>query len=183
MNPKLNHLRTLTESKSQEKIPPIVGIIMNSKWDWETMRHTELTLGLLAIPREIKIISAHSTPHLLTDYAKTAEARGIKVIIAGASGAAHLPGMMAANTFLPVLGVPIPNETLNGIDSLLSILQMPPGVAVGTLAIGRAGAINAALLAAQIIGLGNSAVRDAVLEYRAGQTKKVVDNPDPRRPQ
>ncbi len=158
----------------------LVGILMNAKSDWEIMQHAELTLGVLGIPREIKIISAHRTPHLLTQYGKTAEERGLQVIIAGAEGAAHLPGMIAANTILPVLGVPIPGQSLQGMDSLLSIVQMPAGTPVGTLAIGRAGAINAALLAAQILARQNPAIRDAVQEFREGQAKKIVDYPDPR---
>lgn len=164
-----------------QKMKPMVGIIMNSQFDWDILQHAELTLGILGITREVKVISAHRTPELLNHYAKTAEERGLEVIIAGSADAAHLPGMLAANTIIPVLGVPIQSSALNGLDSLLSMVQMPAGVAVGTLAIGRNGAINAALLAAQIIGLKNTRIRDAVLEYRAGQTKKIIDNPDPRK--
>jgi 5-(carboxyamino)imidazole ribonucleotide mutase len=158
----------------------LVSVIMNSQSDWDTLRHTELTLGVLGVPYEVKIISAHRTPHLLSEYSQQAEQRGIQVIIAGASNAAHLPGIIASYTTLPVLGVPVPTPHLNGLDSLLSILQMPAGIAVGALALGRDGAINAALLAAQILGLQHQKIKEAVLEYRAGQTKKVKDNPDPR---
>lgn len=159
---------------------PLVGIIMNAQSDWEIMQHVELTLGVLGIPNEVRIISAHRTPDLVGDYGKTAETRGLQVIVAGASHAAHLPGMLAAYTLLPVLGVPIPSPHLNGLDSLLSIVQMPAGIAVGTLSIGRNGAINAALLAAQIIGRQQPKVYEAVLEYRAGQTQKILDYPNPR---
>lgn len=158
----------------------LVGILMNSQFDWEIMQHAELTLSVLGIPNEIKVISAHRSPEQLFEYGKTAENRGLQVIIAGGSGAVHLPGMIAALTLLPVLGVPIQSDALQGLDSLLSIVQMPAGTAVGTLGVGRAGAINAALLAAQIIARQNAQVREALQEYRAGQTKKILDNPDPR---
>src|SRR5258708_27512892 len=140
-------------------MPPLVGVVMGSKSDWETMQHTADTLDRLQTPYEVRVVSAHRTPDLLFEYAAGAEARGIEVIIAGAGGAAHLPGMVAAKTALPVLGVPVQSKTLNGLDSLLSIAQMPGGVPVGTLAIGKAGAINAALLAAAILGAKHPEVR------------------------
>ncbi|CAN5720805.1 5-(carboxyamino)imidazole ribonucleotide mutase [soil metagenome] len=156
----------------------VAGVIMGSRSDWETMRHTVETLQQLGIPCEARIISAHRTPSLMVEYATTAEARGLLVIIAGAGGAAHLPGMVAASTVLPVLGVPVESKALHGMDSLLSIVQMPAGVPVGTLAIGRAGAINAALLAAAIIGSTQPAVRDALRAYRRAQTEKVIEDSD-----
>lgn len=161
---------------------PWVGIIMGSQTDWEVMQHVELTLGVLGIPNEVKVISVHRAPDLVSEYGKTAEQRGMQVIVAGASCAAHLPGMLASHSLLPVLGVPVPSQHLNGLDSLLSIVQMPAGIAVGTLSIGRNGAINAALLAAQIIGRQHPKVYEAVLKFRRGQTQKVIDYPDPRRP-
>ena len=159
---------------------PVVGIIMGSKSDWPTMEHTANMLDELGVPYEVKVVSAHRTPDLLFDYAKEAESLGIQVIIAGAGGAAHLPGMAASQTNLPVFGVPVQSKALNGIDSLLSIAQMPGGVAVGTLAIGKAGAKNAGLLAAQVIALHDSKVKAAVSNFRAAQTKAVLDQPDPR---
>ncbi len=158
---------------------PLVGVIMGSKSDWETMVHTAQTLESLGIPFETRVVSAHRTPELLFDYAAGAAGRGIEVIIAGAGGAAHLPGMAAARTHLPVLGVPVQSKALNGLDSLLSIVQMPAGIPVGTLAIGRAGAVNAALLAAAILGNKYPAVQAALLEFRANQTQTVLDHPDP----
>ena len=158
----------------------LIAIIMGSKSDWETMEHAAKTLDELKIPYEVKIVSAHRTPDLLFQFAESAHERGIEVIIAGAGGAAHLPGMIAAKTHLPVLGVPVQSKALNGMDSLLSIVQMPAGVPVGTLAIGRAGAVNAALLAASIIANKHSEYLDALLAYRARQTRFVLDNPDPR---
>ena len=158
---------------------PLVGVIMGSKSDWETLRHAGQTLDALAIPYERRVISAHRTPDLLYDYASAAAGRGLEVIIAGAGGAAHLPGMAAAKTALPVLGVPIESAVLRGVDSLLSIVQMPAGIPVGTLAIGKAGAINAALLAAAILGLMHPAIRSALEQYRAAQTQRVLDHPDP----
>ena len=158
---------------------PLVGLIMGSKSDWPTMEHAASMLEKLGVPYEKKVVSAHRTPDLLFDYAKTASDRGLKVIIAGAGGAAHLPGMVATQTSLPVLGVPIQSKALNGLDSLLSIAQMPGGIAVGTLAIGKAGATNAGLLAAQIIGTFKDDVRKAVDEFRATQTQTILDNPDP----
>lgn len=159
---------------------PQVGIIMGSVSDWETMRHAAQMLERLGIPHEVEVVSAHRTPDKLFDYAASAEARGLKVIIAGAGGAAHLPGMAAAKTVVPVLGVPVQSKALQGMDSLLSIAQMPAGVPVGTLAIGRAGAINAALLAAAIIGHLEPRVLVALKAYRTDQTEKVLAHPDPR---
>ena len=159
---------------------PLVGLIMGSKSDWPTMEHAAEMLEKLGVAYETRVVSAHRTPDLLFDYAKTASDRGLKVIIAGAGGAAHLPGMVASQTSLPVLGVPVQSKALNGLDSLLSIVQMPGGIAVGTLAIGKAGATNAGLLAAQIIGLQDATVRAAVEAFRAEQTQTVLDNPDPR---
>ncbi len=159
---------------------PLIAIIMGSKSDWETMEHAAKTLDELKIPYEVKVVSAHRTPDLLFQFAESAANRGIEVIIAGAGGAAHLPGMTAAKTHLPVLGVPVQSKTLNGMDSLLSIVQMPAGIPVGTLAIGRAGAVNAALLAASIVANKHEEYRDALLKYRATQTQNVLDHPDPR---
>ena len=157
----------------------LVGIIMGSQSDWETMRHAAETLERLGVPHEVKVVSAHRTPDLLFAYASDAADRGINVIIAGAGGAAHLPGMTAAKTALPVLGVPVESKALNGLDSLLSIVQMPAGVPVATLAIGRAGAVNAALLAAAILGLARPAIRDALEAYRTAQTQAVLSSPRP----
>ncbi len=158
----------------------LVGIIMGSQSDWETMQHAAAMLEKLGVPHEVKVVSAHRTPDLLFQYAESAEARGLKVIIAGAGGAAHLPGMCAAKTAVPVLGVPVESKTMKGIDSLYSIVQMPAGVPVGTLAIGKAGATNAGLFAAQILGAFDPAVRAAVEAFRREQTDKVLANPDPR---
>jgi 5-(carboxyamino)imidazole ribonucleotide mutase len=158
---------------------PIVGVIMGSKSDWETMRHAAETLEALGVPCETHVVSAHRTPDLLFEYASSAEGRGLQVLIAGAGGAAHLPGMTAAKTSLPVLGVPIESHSLKGLDSLMSIVQMPAGVPVGTLAIGRAGAVNAALLAASIVALGDDALRARVRSFREAQTADVLDHPDP----
>jgi 5-(carboxyamino)imidazole ribonucleotide mutase len=160
---------------------PLVGVIMGSRSDWETMAHAVETLEALAVPHEVRVVSAHRTPDLLFEYASAAEARGLQVIIAGAGGAAHLPGMVASKTVLPVLGVPVPSRALNGLDSLLSIVQMPGGVPVGTLAIGKAGAINAALLAAATLGAAHPEIREALRRYRAERTQAVLDDPDPRR--
>lgn len=154
----------------------LVGVIMGSQSDWETLKHTVVTLKALGIPYEARVVSAHRTPDLLFEYAGSAEARGLEVIIAGAGGAAHLPGMAAAKTVLPVLGVPVQSKVLNGVDSLLSIVQMPAGIPVATLAIGRAGAINAALLAASILGTRHPVFREALRTYRDAQTKAVLEN-------
>lgn len=158
---------------------PLVGVIMGSRSDWETMRHAVETLEQLEVPHEHRVVSAHRTPDLLFEYAATARERGLKVLIAGAGGAAHLPGMAASKTSLPVLGVPVQSKALSGIDSLLSIAQMPAGVPVGTLAIGRAGAINAALLAAAILSTSDAGVAAALEQFRAQQTADVLANPDP----
>ena len=159
---------------------PLVGVIMGSRSDWETMTHAVATLEVLGVPYEVRVVSAHRTPDLLFEYADTAARRGLEVIIAAAGGAAHLPGMTAAKTPLPVLGVPVESRTLSGLDSLLSIVQMPAGVPVGTLAIGRAGAVNAAILAASILGAKHPRFREAVERFRARQTQAVLDSPDPR---
>jgi len=159
---------------------PIVGVIMGSKSDWPTMQHAVDMLTQFKVPHEVKVVSAHRTPDLMFEYAQTAEARGLQVIIAGAGGAAHLPGMVAAKTLIPVLGVPVKSRALNGQDSLLSIVQMPGGIPVGTLAIGDAGAKNAGILAAQIVGNHNPAVRDAVRAWRQAQTDDVLANPNPQ---
>jgi 5-(carboxyamino)imidazole ribonucleotide mutase len=158
---------------------PLVGVIMGSTSDWETMEHASKTLEELGVPHETRVVSAHRTPDLLFEYASSAEGRGIEVIIAGAGGAAHLPGMAASKTVLPVLGVPVESKALKGLDSLLSIAQMPGGIPVGTLAIGKAGAINAALLAAAILGGKHSEIREALRKFRAAQTQRVLSNPDP----
>ena len=157
---------------------PLVGIIMGSSSDWETMRHTAATLDQLAIAHERKIVSAHRTPRRLYDYAHSAKERGLKVVIAGAGGAAHLPGMTASMTSLPVLGVPIESQALKGMDSLLSIVQMPAGVPVGTLAIGKAGAINAALLAAAMLANNDEALARRLEAWRDAQTGSVADAPE-----
>jgi 5-(carboxyamino)imidazole ribonucleotide mutase len=158
---------------------PVVGVIMGSRSDWETMRHTCETLDDLGVPFETRVLSAHRTPDQLADYAKTGADRGLKVVIAGAGGAAHLAGVIAAYTHLPVLGVPMESHALKGMDSLLSIAQMPAGIPVGTLAIGRSGAINAALLATAIIAVADGEVRERLVHFRAAQTKNVLDHPDP----
>ncbi len=157
---------------------PVVGVIMGSRSDWPTMQHTTETLKALGVPFEARVVSAHRTPDRLFDYAKTARERGLKVIIAGAGGAAHLPGMAASMTPLPVFGVPVESHALSGHDSLLSIVQMPGGVPVGTLAIGKAGAINAAVLAASVLALNDDAIRDALDAWRARQTDNVPDLPE-----
>jgi 5-(carboxyamino)imidazole ribonucleotide mutase len=157
---------------------PLVGIIMGSRSDWETMRHASETLSALGVAHECRVVSAHRTPDRLVDYAKGAAARGLKVIIAGAGGAAHLPGMAAAMTHLPVLGVPVQSAALSGMDSLLSIVQMPGGIPVGTLAIGKAGAINAGLLATAILATQDEALTDRLIAWRAAQTAQVADEPE-----
>ena len=157
---------------------PLVGIIMGSSSDWETMRHAAETLDRLGVAHEVKVVSAHRTPKRLYDYASSAKGRGLKLIIAGAGGAAHLPGMAASMTSLPVLGVPVESQALKGIDSLLSIVQMPAGVPVGTLAIGKAGAINAGLLAASILASNDAQLAERVESYREEQTSSVAETPE-----
>ena len=161
-------------------VPPLVGVIMGSRSDWETMRHAVEVLERLEVPHEVRVVSAHRTPDLLFEYAGGAEGRGLQVIIAGAGGAAHLPGMCASKTVLPVLGVPVESRALKGVDSLLSIVQMPGGVPVGTLAIGKAGAVNAALLAAQILGTSRADILERVRQARDRRTEAVLADPDPR---
>ena len=169
-----NRAHTPVESKK-----PLVGIIMGSTSDWEAMEHAAKTLEELGVAHETRVVSAHRTPDLLFGYASSAEQRGIEVIIAGAGGAAHLPGMTASKTVLPVLGVPVESKALKGLDSLLSIAQMPGGIPVGTLAIGKAGAMNAALLAAAILGNKYPEIREALRQFRKSQTAKVLATPDP----
>ena len=159
---------------------PLVGVIMGSRSDWETMRHAVEILDSLGVVAEVRVVSAHRTPDLLFEYAAEAEGRGLEALIAGAGGAAHLPGMAASKTMLPVLGVPIESRVLRGMDSLLSIVQMPAGVPVGTLAIGNAGAVNAGLLAAAIVGVKHPEVREALRQWRAERTNAVLQDPDPR---
>ena len=160
--------------------PARVGVVMGSRSDWETMEHAASVLGDLGVPHEVQVVSAHRTPDLLFRYAEEALGRGIQVIIAGAGGAAHLPGMLAAKTRVPVLGVPVQSKALNGMDSLLSIAQMPAGIPVGTLAIGRAGAVNAALLATAMLALHDPQLAQALDAFRTRQTRDVLDQPDPR---
>ncbi|HYL37909.1 MAG TPA: 5-(carboxyamino)imidazole ribonucleotide mutase [Bryobacteraceae bacterium] len=160
-------------ARNEAATSALVGIIMGSKSDWETMRHAAETLTRFGVPHEAKIVSAHRTPDWMAEYASTAESRGLQVIIAGAGGAAHLPGMVAAHTLLPVLGVPVESQALKGMDSLLSIVQMPGGVPVGTLAIGKAGALNAALLAVAILASHDAALREKLRAFRAEQSAKV----------
>lgn len=161
---------------------PLVGVIMGSRSDWETMRAAAELLDELRIPHEVRVVSAHRTPDLLFEYAETAADRGLRVLIAGAGGAAHLPGMTAAKTHLPVLGVPVESKTLRGVDSLLSIVQMPRGVPVATFAIGTSGAANAALFAAALLAASSPEIEERLLAYRARQTQQILDNPDPRAP-
>jgi 5-(carboxyamino)imidazole ribonucleotide mutase len=169
-------MRNATQNNAEK---PLVVIIMGSTSDWETMEHASKTLQDLGVPHETRVVSAHRTPDLLFQYASSAEQSGIEVIIAGAGGAAHLPGMSASKTVLPVLGVPVESKALKGLDSLLSIAQMPGGIPVGTLAIGKAGAINAALLAAAILGNKHPEIREALRKFRESQTAKVLATPDP----
>ena len=164
----------------RKKTPPLVGLIMGSQSDWETMQHAAAQLDALGVPYEAEIVSAHRTPDLLFEYASTAAGRGLEVIIAGAGGAAHLPGMCAAKTSLPVLGVPVESKSLKGLDSLLSIVQMPGGVPVGTLAIGKAGAVNAAPLATAILGNKHARLRRAYDVFRNRQTDAVLRNRRPK---
>jgi 5-(carboxyamino)imidazole ribonucleotide mutase len=169
-------------STSHLQANPLVSVIMGSSSDWETLAPAAKTLSELAIPHETRVVSAHRTPDLLFEYASTAEARGIEVIIAGAGGAAHLPGMTASKTVLPVLGVPVESKALKGLDSLLSIVQMPGGIPVGTLAVGKSGAINAALLAAAILGIKYPAIRESLRKFREAQTNRVLEAGDPSAP-
>ncbi|MBB5015176.1 5-(carboxyamino)imidazole ribonucleotide mutase [Rehaibacterium terrae] len=159
---------------------PLVGVVMGSRSDWETMQHAVARLEQLGVPHEVRVVSAHRTPDLLFDYAASAASRGLRAIIAGAGGAAHLPGMLAAKTPVPVLGVPVQSKALNGLDSLLSIVQMPAGIPVATFAIGAAGAANAALFAAALLAADRDAIRAALEAFRARQTGDVLDHPDPR---
>lgn len=159
---------------------PLVGLIMGSKSDWETMSHAAQTLEALGISFEVRVLSAHRTPNQLFEYVESAETRGLEVIVAAAGGAAHLAGVAAAKTLLPVLGVPMESKSLKGLDSLLSMVQMPAGIPVGTLAIGRAGAVNAALFAAAILGIKRPEVREEIRKYRENQARAILEHPDPR---
>ena len=165
--------------RAAEGPPARIGIVMGSRSDWETLRAASAMLESLGIPHETRVVSAHRTPDQLFEYAESAADRGLRVLIAGAGGAAHLPGMLAAKTWLPVLGVPVKSRALNGMDSLLSIVQMPKGIPVGTLAIGEAGAANAALLAASILAVESASIREALERFRAQQTLAVLADPDP----
>ena len=167
--------------KAKRSLRPEVGIVMGSQSDWQTLQPASEALDRLSIAHEVRVVSAHRTPDLLFDYAAKAAGRGLKAIIAGAGGAAHLPGMLAAKTAVPVLGVPVQSQALNGLDSLLSIVQMPAGVPVATFAIGKAGATNAALFAAALLATTNAKVAAALAEFREAQTEKVLSNPDPRK--
>ena len=160
---------------------PLVGIVMGSRSDWETMQHASAKLEALGVPHEVRVVSAHRTPDVLFEYAASAESRGLRAIIAGAGGAAHLPGMLAAKTVVPVLGVPVQSKALNGMDSLLSIVQMPAGIPVATFAIGTAGTANAALFAAAMLAGAHPAIAGALAAFRARQTAEVAGNDDPRR--
>jgi 5-(carboxyamino)imidazole ribonucleotide mutase len=172
--------RSAPVPKKRGDARPLVGVIMGSRSDWETMTHAAATLEGLGVPHEVRVVSAHRTPDLAFEYADSAVRRGLEVIIAAAGGAAHLAGVIAAKTPLPVLGVPMESRVLGGLDSLLSMVQMPAGVPVGTLAVGRAGAVNAALLAAAILGIKDFRFRDAVERFRVRQTRAVLESPDPR---
>ncbi|MGA8277141.1 MAG: 5-(carboxyamino)imidazole ribonucleotide mutase [Rhodanobacteraceae bacterium] len=159
---------------------PLVGIVMGSRSDWDTLQHSAATLDTLRVKHEERVVSAHRTPDLMFQYAEQVAARGLRIIIAGAGGAAHLPGMLAAKTTLPVLGVPVPSSAFSGLDSLLSIVQMPAGIPVATLAVGRAGAVNAALLSAAILALDDEELASRLAAYRQAQTEAVLEHPDPR---
>jgi 5-(carboxyamino)imidazole ribonucleotide mutase len=174
--------RARTGPNDRTVMKPLVGVIMGSSSDWETMQHAARMLEQLGVAHEVEVVSAHRTPDKLFAYAEGAAERGVEVIVAGAGGAAHLPGMIAAKTTLPVLGVPIESKALNGLDSLLSIVQMPAGIPVGTLAIGRAGAVNAALLAAAILAGRHRKIARALAALRQQQTDTVLEHPDPRVP-
>jgi 5-(carboxyamino)imidazole ribonucleotide mutase len=168
--------------KKETEMNPLVGIIMGSRSDWETMAHAANTLEMLSVAHDVRVLSAHRTPDALFEYVGSAEGRGIEVIIAAAGGAAHLAGVAAAKTVLPVLGVPIESKSLKGLDSLLSMVQMPAGIPVGTLAIGRAGAVNAALFAAAMLGIKYPLIRDAIRRYREEQARVILAQTDPRQP-
>jgi 5-(carboxyamino)imidazole ribonucleotide mutase len=170
-------MSTMPEGTSQA---PLVGVVMGSRSDWDTMQHAVARLEAMGVPHEVRVVSAHRTPDVLFDYAATAQARGLRAIIAGAGGAAHLPGMLASKTAVPVLGVPVQSKALNGMDSLLSIVQMPAGIPVGTFAIGNAGAANAGLFAAAMLAREYPAIGAALDAFRVRQTQDVVDNDDPR---
>ncbi len=170
----------MTDSKAATDAPPLVGIVMGSRSDWETMQHAAAKLEALGVPHEVRVVSAHRTPDVLFEYAASAQSRGLRAIIAGAGGAAHLPGMLAAKTPVPVLGVPVQSKALNGMDSLLSIVQMPAGIPVATFAIGNAGASNAALFAAAMLAPGERAIGEALDAFRRKQTDDVARNDDPR---
>ncbi len=178
--PGLPRRRAKTKTRAATIMKPLAGIIMGSRSDWKTLCRAAETLEKLGVPFEVRVVSAHRTPDLLFEYAASAEARGLQVIIAGAGGAAHLPGMAASKTVLPVLGVPVESHALHGLDSLLSIAQMPAGVPVGTLSIGESGAVNAALLAAAILGAAHPEIREALRRFREAQTRQVLEHPDPR---
>jgi 5-(carboxyamino)imidazole ribonucleotide mutase len=172
--------RAMADSNADATGRALVGVVMGSRSDWETMQHAVAKLEALGVPHEVRVVSAHRTPDVLFDYAATAEARGLRAIIAGAGGAAHLPGMLASKTAVPVLGVPVQGKALNGLDSLLSIVQMPAGVPVATFAIGNAGAANAGLFAAALLAAELPAVGAALAAFRARQTQDVMDHDDPR---
>ena len=167
---------------NQANVAPRVGVVMGSRSDWDTMQHAVARLEQLGVPHEVRVVSAHRTPDLLVEYAKSASARGLRAIIAGAGGAAHLPGMLASMTPVPVLGVPVQSKALNGLDSLLSIVQMPAGIPVATFAIGVAGAANAGLFAAALVAQHDKGVREALARFRADQTRDVLEHADPRQP-
>lgn len=168
------------QSTDAHSAAPLVGVVMGSRSDWDTMQHAVQRLEALGVPHEVQVVSAHRTPDLLFQYAEAAEARGLRAIIAGAGGAAHLPGMLAAKTIVPVLGVPVQSKALNGLDSLLSIVQMPAGVPVATFAIGVAGAANAGIFAASLLAADHPTIREALAAFRAKQTDDVLAHPDPR---